>query len=388
MKIGVNLLNWGPGVSPDALARTTALIEALGYHLVMISDHVAPTPDVVAKYPTPLYDPFTTLGWLAAATRRVELGTTVIIIPYRSPLLTARMAATVDRLSGGRFIFGVGVGWAKQEFDALGVPFTRRGAISNEYLEAIKTLWTQDVASYHGTFVSFQDVHTAPRPIRSPHPPIWIGGSSDAALRRAVRYGDGWHPNRVRMDWLRDTGLPKLRAIAAAERKPVPALCPRIRLELTESPLPDAQRLAGQGTLDQMRKDLDALQSLGAAYVLLDSAGRRSTVDSRPGASLAHARDARRKSSRSAAADLALSDLPAPRRACGHARSTAGTSRACRPAVEAAPRARRRSSGTCRRAPSSRTTGRTCTRTSRSPRPASRPEDRGHSIRSLDEVAA
>ena len=98
MKIGVNLLNWGPGVSPDALARTTALIEALGYHLVMISDHVAPTPDVVAKYPTPLYDPFTTLGWLAAATRRVELGTTVIIIPYRNPLLTARMAATVDRL--------------------------------------------------------------------------------------------------------------------------------------------------------------------------------------------------------------------------------------------------------------------------------------------------
>jgi len=284
MKIGVNLLNWGPGVSPDALARTTALIEALGYHLVMISDHVAPTPDVVAKYPTPLYDPFTTLGWLAAATRRVELGTTVIIIPYRSPLLTARMAATVDRLSGGRFIFGVGVGWAKQEFDALGVPFTRRGAISNDYLEAIKTLWTQDVASYRGAFVSFQDVHTAPRPIRSPHPPIWIGGSSDAALRRTVRYGDAWHPNRVRMDWLRDTGLPKLRALADAERKPMPALCPRIRLELTESPLPDAQRLAGQGTLDQMRKDLEALQSLGAAYVLLDSAGDdpQSTRDQEP----------------------------------------------------------------------------------------------------------
>ena len=273
MKIGVNLLNWGPGVSPDALSRTTALIEALGYHLVMISDHVAPTPDVVAKYPAPLYDPFTTLGWLAGATRRVELGTTVIIIPYRSPLLTARMTATVDRLCGGRFIFGVGVGWARQEFDALGLPFARRGAMSNDYLAAIKTLWTQDVASYSGAFVSFKDVHAAPRPLRSPHPPIWIGGSSDAALRRAVRFGNGWHPNRVRMDWLRDTGLPKLQAIAAEERRPVPALCPRIRLELTESPLPDAQRLVGQGTLDQMRKDLDALQALGASYVLLDSAG-------------------------------------------------------------------------------------------------------------------
>src|SRR5262245_42977200 len=126
MKAGVNLLNWGPGVSPEALARTTALIEALGYHLVMISDHVAPTPDVAAKYPTPLYDPFTTLGWLAAATRSIELGTTVIILPYRNPVLTARMAATIDRLSGGRFIFGVGVGWAQQEFEALGVPFAPR----------------------------------------------------------------------------------------------------------------------------------------------------------------------------------------------------------------------------------------------------------------------
>ncbi len=183
------------------------------------------------------------------------------------------MAATVDRLSGGRFIFGVGVGWAKQEFEALGVPFERRGAISNDYLAAIKTLWTNDVASYAGPFTSFKDVHTGPRPLRSPHPPIWVGGSSDAALRRAALYGDAWHPNRVRMDWLRDTGLPRLRAIAAAERKRAPALCPRIRLQLTDSPPADDQRLAGQGTLDQVRKDLEALESLGAEYVLLDSAG-------------------------------------------------------------------------------------------------------------------
>ena len=273
MKVGVNLLNWGPGVSPEALARWAALAEALGYHLVMISDHVAPTPDVVAKYPAPIYDPFTTLGWLAGTTRTIELGTTVIILPYRHPVQTARVAATVDRLSGGRFIFGVGVGWSQLEFEALGVPFARRGAVSNDYLAAIKTLWTSDVASHAGLFVSFKDVHTGPRPLRSPHPPIWVGGSSDAALRRAVRYGDAWHPNRVRMDWLRDTGLPKIAALAAAEGKPVPALCPRIRLQLTESPLPDDQRLAGQGTLDQMRKDLEGLESLGAAYVLLDSAG-------------------------------------------------------------------------------------------------------------------
>src|SRR4030095_3137944 len=130
MKVGVNLLNWGPGVSPEALARTTALIEALGYHLVMISDHVAPTPDVAAKYPTPLYDPFTALGWLASAPRATELGTPVIILPYRNPILTARMAATVDRLSGGRFIFGVGGGGAKDEVLGLGAAAHRPGSHS------------------------------------------------------------------------------------------------------------------------------------------------------------------------------------------------------------------------------------------------------------------
>ena len=111
------------GREPGVAGAPAELGEALGYHLLMISDHVAITPDVQARYPAPLYDPFMTLAWLAGLTRRVELGTTVIILPYRHPLQTARMAANVDRLSGGRFILGIGVGWARQEFDALGVPF-------------------------------------------------------------------------------------------------------------------------------------------------------------------------------------------------------------------------------------------------------------------------
>jgi probable F420-dependent oxidoreductase len=271
MRIGINLINFGPGVTPESLARSVELAESLGYHLVMISDHVAITPDVQARYPAPFYDPFTTLGWLAALTRRAELGTTVIILPYRHPLETARMAANLDRLSGGRLILGIGVGWAKQEFDALGVAFHQRGAITNDYLAAIKTAWTHDVASHRGRFVSFTDVHTTPRPVRAPHPPIWVGGASDAALRRAVRYGDGWHPIRNRIDWLRDKGLPRLREIAEAERMPAPALCPRIRLRLTPSPLAEEQRVAGEGSLDQVRADLEALQALGARYVLLDT---------------------------------------------------------------------------------------------------------------------
>jgi probable F420-dependent oxidoreductase len=211
------------------------------------------------------------LGWLAGVTRRIEIGTTVIVLPYRNPVEVARMAANVDQLSGGRLLFGVGVGWAEQEFAVLDVPFHRRGALTDEYLAAIKTLWTHDVASFAGRYVAFQEVHTAPRPARMPHPPIWVGGSSDAALRRAIRYGDAWHPIRTRVDWLRDTGLPRLQQLAAAEGKPVPMLCPRIRLRLTDSPLPEVQRVAGEGTLDQVHADLQALQDLGAPYVLFDT---------------------------------------------------------------------------------------------------------------------
>ena len=271
MRVGVNLINFGPGVSPESLAGAADLAESLGYHLLMISDHVAITPDVSGRYPAPFYDPFMTLGWIAGRTRRVELGTTVIIVPYRHPLQTARMAANLDRLSGGRFIFGIGVGWARQEFDALGVPFNRRGAMTDDYVAAIKAAWTSDVASYDGRFVSFRDVGTRPRPLQEPHPPIWVGGASEAALRRAVLHGDAWHPIRIRVDWARDHGLPRIAEIARAAGRPTPAFCPRIRLRLTDRPLGDDQRVAGEGTLDQVRQDLAALEALGARYVLLDT---------------------------------------------------------------------------------------------------------------------
>ncbi len=271
MKVGVNLINFGPGANPESMSRTVKLIEAMGYHLIMSSDHIAVTPDVSSRYPAPFYEPLTTLGWLAGITESMEIGTTVAILPYRSPLEIARAGANVDALSGGRFILGVGVGWAEQEFKALGVPFRQRGAITDDYLAAIKALWTQDVASYDGRFVSFKDVDTAPRPVRKPHPPIWVGGASDAALRRTVRYGDGWHPIRIRVAEFEKRDIPRLREVADRERKPMPALCPRIRLRITESPLSGDARIAGEGSLDQIRGDLEGLQALDCTYVLLDT---------------------------------------------------------------------------------------------------------------------
>ena len=193
MKVGVNLINFGPGVTPGSLKSWAQLSESLGYHLLMTSDHIAITPDVQSRYPAPFFEPVSLLGWLAGVTDTMEIGTTVLIVPYRNPLEIARVFANVDQLSGGRFILGVGIGWAQEEFQGLRVPFRSRGAITNEYLEAIKLLWTQDVASYEGKFASFKNVHTAPRPVQTPHPPIWVGGPSEAALRRTVCYGDAWH---------------------------------------------------------------------------------------------------------------------------------------------------------------------------------------------------
>lgn len=252
MKIGVNILNFGPGTDPGTLRDGAQTVEGLGFDLLMVSDHIVTTPDVAERYPAPFYEPFTTLSWLAGLTTRVRLGTTVLIAPYRHPLLTARMAANLDQLSGGRLVLGVGVGWARQEFAALGVPFERRGRLTDDHLRDIRAAWT-DTASYGSRGI-----------------PVWVGGNSDAGLRRAVRLGDAWHPLRCTLPWLREAVV-RLKAFADEERLPVPALSPRIALKLTEAPVTGPQRLAGEGSIDQIMDDLDRLRLLGAETVVLDT---------------------------------------------------------------------------------------------------------------------
>ena len=246
MRLGVNVPNFGPGTDPDVLRRWALTVEGLGFDLLMMSDHIAVTPDVAQEYPAPFYEPFTTLSWLAGLTRRVRLGTTVLIVPYRHPLLTARMAANLNDLSGGRLILGVGVGWARQEFDALGVPFRERGRLTDEHLLAIRAAW-QDDGDY-----------------RSGQIPVWIGGNSDAALRRAVRLGDAWHPLRFTPGWIAEAAG---RLKASGGRT---ALMPRIALRLTAEPVTGGARLVGHGTIDQITGDLRLLRSLGAGTVVLD----------------------------------------------------------------------------------------------------------------------
>jgi len=255
VRLGVNVPNFGPGTNPDVLRRWALTVEGLGFDLLMVSDHIAVTPDVAEQYPAPFYEPFTTLSWLAGLTRGIRLGTTVLIVPYRHPLLIARMAANLNDLSGGRLVLGVGVGWAREEFGALGVPFRDRGRLTDEYLLAIRAAW-QDETDY-----------------RSGHIPLWIGGNSDAALRRAVRLGDAWHPLRFTPGWMAEAAG-RLTACAADQGRPAPALMPRIALRLTDAPvtasISGGDRLAGHGTIDQIMADLGQLRSLGADTVVLD----------------------------------------------------------------------------------------------------------------------
>jgi alkanesulfonate monooxygenase SsuD/methylene tetrahydromethanopterin reductase-like flavin-dependent oxidoreductase (luciferase family) len=255
VRLGVNVPNFGPGTNPDVLRRWALTVEGLGFDLLMVSDHIAVTPDVAEQYPAPFYEPFTTLSWLAGLTRGIRLGTTVLIVPYRHPLLVARMAANLNDLSGGRLVLGVGVGWAREEFGALGVPFRDRGRLTDEHLLAIRAAW-QDDTDYRGG-----------------HIPLWIGGNSDAALRRAVRLGDAWHPLRFTPGWMAEAAG-RLTACAADQGRPAPALMPRIALRLTEAPVTASvsggDRLAGHGTIDQIMADLGRLRSLGADTVVLD----------------------------------------------------------------------------------------------------------------------
>jgi probable F420-dependent oxidoreductase len=271
MKLGLNLLNFGPAITPDVLLSWARFAEQSGFAIAVLSDHIAVTPEVQALYPVPFYDPFATIGWLAAHTERLLLGTSVTVLPYRHPLHTARIGANLDRFSGGRFVLGVGSGWSRQEYEALGVPFDRRGAITDEYLAAVVRAWTTDIVCSDGPHAPHRDIHTRPLPLRQPHPPIWVGGASHAAIRRAVRYGDAWHPINPHPNWLRHKGMPALRAAAADAAVAPPALCPRIRAHPTAATLNDDARVLGEGTLDQIRADLASLADLGAEFVVLDT---------------------------------------------------------------------------------------------------------------------
>lgn len=259
---------FGPEADREALLGWAHFAEGNGFATLVVSDHVAPTPQVTAIYPGPFHDPFTLLAWLAGQTTKVRLGTSVVVLPYRHPLLTARMSAMVHLMSRGRFVLGVGTGWADSEFEALGLDVTARGKTTDAYLEVITHAWAHETVSADVAGLQFRDVATGPTPPGG-HLPVWVGGASRAAIRRAVRFATAWHPINPDLAWLRNVGLPTLADTAAAAERPVPDLVPRIKARLQAEPAP-AGRPLGVGTLEQVVNDVVALASSGAVEVVLD----------------------------------------------------------------------------------------------------------------------
>jgi probable F420-dependent oxidoreductase len=205
MRFGLHALGIGSGAQRLVIDAVASAAEGCGFATVWAGEHVVMVDRSRSRYPyapdgqiavpaaADWLDPFVTLGFAAAATERIRLGTGVLLLPEHNPVIVAKQAASLDRLSGGRLVLGIGVGWSEEEFAALGVPFARRGARTDEYVKAMRVLWRDDVASFAGEFVSFSQVRVNPRPVSGRRVPVMVGGNSDAALRRVARVGDGWY---------------------------------------------------------------------------------------------------------------------------------------------------------------------------------------------------
>ncbi len=207
MKYGFTLPGRGQLATPERLGIIARKGEELGFDALLTGDHILVPRNIASVYPYTEGGEFpgspsgesmeqiTLLSYIAGQTSKIRLVTSVLIVPHRNPLIAAKSLATLDVLSGGRLVVGVGVGWMREEFQALGLPpFEERGAVTDEYIRAFKILWTEDNPSFDGKYISFDDISFLPKPVQKPHPPIWVGGESRPALRRTAELADGWYP--------------------------------------------------------------------------------------------------------------------------------------------------------------------------------------------------
>lgn len=203
MQVGA-IMGFDGSADPSYVAEAGQLVEELGFDALWVPEHVLFFPEYSSRYPYSedgklrgdpkgVFEPFTILTWLAAHTTRIRLATGICIVPQRDPVYLAKNVAELDRLSGGRFDFGVGVGWQREEYDALGIDFDSRGRRMEECLDLMKALWTEDVTTWKGELFEVRAAWAHPKPLQSPHPPILVGGESTPALRRVAERGDGWY---------------------------------------------------------------------------------------------------------------------------------------------------------------------------------------------------
>ncbi len=286
MEFGFSLPSRGPTVSMENLRTLAQHADALGLDSVWVSDHIIVPEQIGSFYPyhpegqfptAPEQDylePLTALTFLAGCTERVQLGTSVLILPYRNALLTAKIVSTLDKLSNGRTILGIGVGWMEEEFVALGLDtFRQRGAVSDEYIRAFRELWTSDSPHFEGDYVRFAYIGFAPKPVRQP--PIWVGGHTKPAIRRAARLGDGWHPIGLRPpanltpDEMRNA-VAELHAEAEKAGRNPQDITISFRGPLDISAAEGADRRPLSGSIAAIQEDIGRYAECGVSHMVFD----------------------------------------------------------------------------------------------------------------------
>jgi len=266
MNFGTTLPNFGKYADKDEILKIAASAEELGFDSLWVSDHVV-IPNSHEGFGDEFYDPFITLTYVAANTRNISLGTSVIILPYRNPVVLAKMISTLDMLSEGRVILGVGAGWLNKEFEALGVPFSHRGEITDEYIKILKVLWTQDDPKFKGKYLEFSDIKFLPKPYKTPYPPIWVGGGSEKAILRAVTYGEGWHPVGLTPEKLKEK-LKYVKELLEKHNKDNFVISLRKNLEInTDKDISDEDTL--RGPVKKIINGIRSYKKLGVNHLIL-----------------------------------------------------------------------------------------------------------------------
>jgi len=281
MKIGFALPNVGPVSTAEAVAKVAQRAEALGYHSLWTIERLLWPAKPQTPYPaTPdgslpesykhVFDPLETLTFAAAHTKTIALGTSVLDIPYHNPVMLARRLTTLDQLSNGRLRLGLGLGWSKDEMDAVGADMKKRGAMADEFLPVLKAVWTSNPVEFHGKFYHVPKSYIGPKPVQKPHPPIYMAAYAPAALKRLAAMANGWNPVGIPIDGMAQMfGSVKQMAKEAGRDPSSLELVVRANLEITDKPLPK-ERWIFSGSMDQIKEDLAGCRSIGAHEVHFD----------------------------------------------------------------------------------------------------------------------
>jgi len=283
MQFGVFLPISGRATGPDTLLTAAQSAEVQGFDAIWSADRVVTPWQIRTTYPysenhqfivppdRPFLDSLTCLAFLAGATTSITLGISVLVLPYRHPLYWARVATSIERLANGRLTMGIGVGWMEEEFAALGVPFQDRGKMTDEQLEIIQRLWTQERVSFSGRFYQFDDLAFFPKPLQQPRIPIWVGGEGAVAQRRAAKYGDAWFPYFVEITPTQlKSGYDAVRRDAVElGRDPEQVLLACCRpIEVTSKSIPQDERYL-RGSPEQLLESIRAYQAAGVSHLAL-----------------------------------------------------------------------------------------------------------------------